>query len=95
MLMTTAHTETNRIYIARLDGDARALESYLSGDCGKHYTVEQVLRQIPKEKNIKIWRPVAPIHATDNMPVYWHEGTYCAHTGGWHSDAVMYVDYDD
>jgi hypothetical protein len=29
------------------------------------------------------------------MPVYWHEGVYRAHTGGWHCDAVMFVEYDD
>lgn len=38
---------------------------------------------------------VVPIHAKDNMLVYWHEGTYLAHTGGWHCDAVMFVEYDD
>lgn len=34
-------------------------------------------------------------YAQDNLPVYWHEGMYGAHTGGWHSDVVTYVDYDD
>ena len=88
-------TTTNRIYIARFDGECRVLESYLSRDRGETYALEQVLRSIPKEKEIKIWRPTAPIYAQDNLPVYWHEGTYAAHTGGWHSDVVMYVDYDD
>lgn len=90
-----APTTTNRLYIARFDGTHRLLESYLSRDCGATYELEQVLRAIPKEKNIKIWRPTTPIYAQDNLPVYWHEGTYGAHTGGWHSDVVMYVDYDD
>ena len=90
-----APTNTNRIYLARLDGDRRVLESYLSQDGGTTYELEQVLRAIPKKQNIKIWRPTTPIYAQDNLPVYWHEGTYGAHTGGWHSDVVMYVDYDD
>ena len=38
---------------------------------------------------------VVPIHAQDNLPVYWHEGTYVLHTGGWHSDAVLPIEYDD
>ena len=92
---TFASTETNRVYIARFDGEARVLESYLSRDCGATYKLEQVIRRIPKEEDIKIWRPVVPIHAQDNMPVYWHEGTYVLHTGGWHSDAVMAIEYDD
>jgi hypothetical protein len=90
-----APTVTNRIYIARFDGECRVLESYLSRDGGKRYEREEVLRAIPKEEDIKIWRPIVPIHAQDNLPVYWQEGTYYAHTGGWHSDAVMYVEYDD
>ena len=90
-----APTETNRIYLARLNGSHRVLESYISHDWGKTYHLEQELRSIPKEENIKIWRPITPIYAQDNLPVYWHEGTYNAHTGAWHSDAVMYVEYDD
>ncbi|MBQ8509423.1 MAG: BNR-4 repeat-containing protein [Clostridia bacterium] len=90
-----ADTETNRIYIARFDGEARVLESYISLDWGKTYTLEQVIRRIPREENIKIWRPTVPAYAQDNMPVYWHEGSYGAHTGGWHCDAVMYAEYDD
>ncbi|MBQ7336624.1 MAG: hypothetical protein IJW92_09160 [Clostridia bacterium] len=88
-------TETNRIYIARFDGSNRVLESYLSQNGGKSYRLEQVIRKIAKEKNVKIWRPTVPIYAQDNLPVYWHEGTYGAHTGGWHCDAVMTVEYDD
>ena len=90
-----APTVTNRIYIARFDGECRVLESYLSRDGGKRYEREEVLRAIPKEEDIKIWRPIVPIHAQDNLPVYWQEGTYYAHTGGWHSDVLMYVEYDD
>lgn len=87
--------ETNRVYIARFDGEARVLESYLSQDCGKTYKKEQILRRFPKEENKKIWRPIVPIYAQDNLPVYWHEGSYGAHTGGWHCDEVMFVEYDD
>ncbi|MBR2634888.1 MAG: BNR-4 repeat-containing protein [Clostridia bacterium] len=86
---------TNRIFIARFDGECRVLESYLSHDNGKSYALEQVLRRIPEKEGKKIWRPVVPIHAQDNMPVYWHEGEYGSHTGGWHSDAVMLIEYDD
>ena len=89
-----APTETNCIYIARFDGACRVLESYVSRDWGHSYHLEQVIRKIPKEENKKIWRPVVPIYAHDNLPVYWHEGVYGAHTGGWHSDVVMYIDYD-
>jgi len=88
-------TDTNRIYIARFDGQDRVLESYVSYDKGATYGLEQVIKRIPGEKNVKIWRPIVPIHAQDNMPVYWHEGTYTAHTGGWHCDEVMFVEYDD
>ena len=88
-------TTTNRIYIARFDGADRVLESYLSTDRGRTYRLEQELRRIPGEKDVKIWRPTVPVYAQDNMPVYWHEGTYTAHSGGWHCDTVMYVEYDD
>ena len=87
--------DTNRVYIARFDGKDRVLESYVSRNFGKTYDLEQVIRRIPGEEGIKIWRPTVPVHAQDNMPVYWHEGTYAAHTGGWHCDAVMLVEYDD
>ena len=90
-----ALTYTNRIYIARFDGTSRVLESYLSTDCGETYVPEQTIRRIPQETNIKIWRPIVPIYAQDNMPLYWHEGVYGAHTGGWHCDEVMLVEYDD
>ena len=71
------------------------LESYLSTDRGKSYRLEQMIRRIPGEKNIKLWRPIVPLYAQDNMPVYWHEGHYTAHSGGWHCDVKMYVEYDD
>lgn len=87
--------DTNRIYLARADETNWLLESYVSHDCGEHYMLEQTIRKIPKEKNIKIWRPYVPIYAQDNLPVYWHEGSYSAHSGGWHSDVVMYIEYDD
>ena len=90
-----AQTNTNRIYIARFDGENRVLESYLSTDWGETYQLEQVIRKIPKEENVKIWRPTVPVYAQDNLPVYWHEGQYTAHTGGWHCDEVMLVEYDD
>lgn len=89
-----AETTTDRVYIARFDGEHRVLESYISKDGGETYILEQVIRRI-KEEDIKAWRPIVPIHAQDNMPVYWHEGTYHAHTGGWHCDVVMLVEYDD
>lgn len=93
--LTQTLADTNRIYIARLDGDKRVLESYVSHNFGRSYEREQVIRAIKKENNVKIWRPAVPVGAQDNMPVYWHEGQYTAHTGGWHCDTVMLVEYDD
>lgn len=92
---TRVQTETDRLYIARFDGKDRVLEDYRSIDSGKTYRLEQTIRRIPGEEGVKIWRPTVPIHAQDNMPLYWHEGTYRAHTGGWHCDEVMLVEYDD
>ena len=77
------------------DAENRLLESYISYDEGKSYLFEQVVKAIPRNEHIKIWRPIVPIYAQDNLPVYWHEGIYSAHTGGWHCDAVMLVEYDD
>lgn len=88
-------TETNKIYIARFDGESRVIESYKSVDGGKTYILEQVIRKIPALENKKTWRPTVPVHAQDNMPLYWHEGKYEAHTGGWHCDVVAYVEFDD
>lgn len=88
-------TDTNRVYITRFDGKDRVVESYRSTDCGRTYALEQVIRRIPGALDIKCWRPTVPIHAQDNMPLYWHEGRYVGHTGGWHSDIVTYVEYDD
>ena len=90
-----APTCTNRIYIVRFDGKDWVLESYLSKNLGESYELEQVIRRIPGEKNVKLWRPTVPVYAQDNLPVYWYEGVYTAHTGGWHSDIAMYVEYDD
>ena len=87
--------DSNRIYLSRTDGEYWYLESYVSHNCGNSYELEQTIRKIPSSKNIKIWRPTVPIYAQDNLPVYWHEGSYSAHTGGWHCDAVMLVEYDD
>ena len=86
--------ETNRIYLARKGETKWLVESYITHDGGKIYEREEVLREIPLERNLKIWRPTVPIHAQDNLPVYWHEGTYTAHTGGWNCDAVMLVEFD-
>ena len=94
-VQTLTSINTNRIFLARFDGKDRVLESYVTANWGKSYELEQVIRRIPGEKNVKIWRPIVPIHAQDNMPVYWHEGIYTAHTGGWHCDTVMLVEYDD
>ena len=90
-----APTYTDRIFIAHFDGECRVLECYHSADGGKSYALEQTLRALPKEKNIKIWRPIVPMYAQDNMPLYWHEGFYGAHTGGWYCDTVAFVEYDD
>ena len=91
---TLVETTTDRIFIARFDGQHRVLEAYVSKDNGETYTLEQVIKRI-EQKDIKVWRPIVPVHAQDNMPVYWHEGVYRAHTGGWHCDAVTLVEYDD
>ena len=88
-------TNTNRVYLARADENGWAMESYLSRDWGASYEFEQEIRRIPASDGRKIWRPTVPIHAQDNLPVYWHEGTYTAYTGGWHCDAVMLIEYDD
>ena len=90
-----APTYSNRLFIARYDGKDRVLECYVSHDLGETYTLEQTVRRVPGELGIKIWRPIVPIYAQDNLPVYWHEGPYGAHTGGWLSDVVTYVEYDD
>lgn len=95
LYLKNATATTNRIYIARFDGKDRVLESYITYDFGKTYQLEQTIRRIPGDEDIKIWQPIVPIHAQDNLPVYWHEGSYMAHTGGWHCDAVMLVEYDD
>lgn len=87
--------DSNRLYLSRTDGEYWYMESYVSHDCGKSYELEQIIRKIPNGKNIKIWRPTVPVYAQDNLPVYWHEGSYSAHTGGWNCDAVMLVEYDD
>ena len=83
------------MFIARFDGAERLLESYVSTDLGETYALEQVIRRLSTPDQKKIWRPTVPIHAQDNLPVYWHEGVYAAHPGGWHCDVVMLVEYDD
>ena len=87
--------DTDRVFIARFDGADRLLESYVSRDGGTRYELEQVIHRLRTPDQQKIWRPTVPVFAQDNMPVYWHEGVYTAHTGGWHSDAVMLVEFDD
>lgn len=71
------------------------MESYVTEDDGLTYRLESTLRSIPLDAGVKIWRPIVPVFAQDNLPVYWHEGVYSAHTGGWHCDAVLPVEYDD
>ena len=88
-------TETNRIFLARKSEEAWLLESYVSRNSGLSYVLEKVIKKISLCDNKKIWRPVVPVYAQDNMPVYWHEGTYTAYEGGWHCDTVMFVEYDD
>lgn len=89
------YIDTNRIYLARADKDYWFLESYVSHNAGDSYEFEQTIRQIPIDENKKIWRPLVPVYAQDNLPLYWHEGTYSAHTGGWHCDAITLVEFDD
>lgn len=88
-------TYTDKIFLARFDGENRVLECYHTMDGGANYHKESTLRSIPKEKGIKIWRPIVPVYAQDNLPLYWHEGFYGSHTGGWQCDMVAYVEYDD
>ena len=88
-------TDTNKIFIAHTDENFWFLDSFVTHDGGKTYEKYETIRKIPACDNIKIWRPTVPVHAQDNLPVYWHEGTYSAHTGGWHCDVVMDVLYDD
>ncbi|MGI6279068.1 MAG: hypothetical protein ACOYJS_00725 [Acutalibacteraceae bacterium] len=59
--VTIGSINTNRVYIARFDGESRVLESYVSYDKGRAYELEQVIRRIPASENIKIWRPTVPI----------------------------------
>ena len=89
------NSNTDRVFIARYNGSDRVLESYTSFDYGRTYQLEQVIRRLNTPDHQKIWRPIVPIHAQDNLPVYWHEGVYGAHTGAWHCDVVMMVEYDD
>lgn len=86
---------TDRVYIARRGKDTWLMESYVTEDDGLTYRLESTLRSIPLDAGVKIWRPIVPVFAQDNLPVYWHEGVYSAHTGGWHCDAVLPVEYDD
>ena len=77
------------------DGTIIVLHTGHAADGGRTYALEQTIRRSPGEPGIKIWRPIVPIYAQDNMPLYRHEGLYGAHTGGWHCDMVAYVEYDD
>ncbi|MBO7377154.1 MAG: BNR-4 repeat-containing protein [Clostridia bacterium] len=83
---------SDRVFIARFDGNARVLESYVSSDYGRSYRLENTLRSIPEAEQIKIWRPTVPLYASDALPVYWHEGVYGGYAGGWHCDAVFFRD---
>lgn len=89
-----APVQTDGVYAARKRQDGRyVLELYSSQDAGKTYRLEQEISVAPEGQ--KIWRPIVPVYAQDNMPVYWHEGYYEAHTGGWHCDVIMPVEYDN
>ena len=87
--------DTDRVYLARKGQDSWLLESYVSPNSGNTYEYESTLRSIPLSAGTKIWRPIVPLYAQDNLPVYWHEGSYSAHTGGWHCTEVLPVEYDD
>lgn len=87
--------DTDRVYLARKGSDSWLLESYTSRNSGDTYEYESTLRDIPLTAGTKIWRPIVPLYAQDNLPVYWHEGSYSAHTGGWHCNEVLPVEYDD
>ena len=86
---------TDRVYIARKGATDWRVESYVTNDLGASYEFERCLRSIPLSEGLKIWRPIVPVYAQDNLPVYWHEGIYSAHTGGWHCNAILPVEYDD
>ena len=88
-----AKSFTDRVYLARFEEGTCVLESYLTQNGGESYEFEQEICRVTGEN--KIWRPTVPLYAGDNLPVYWHEGVYTAHSGGWHSDVVMPVEYDD
>lgn len=90
-----ADCDTDRVFIARGTKNESVLESYVSHDCSKTYMLEQTIKSVDKSTGKKLWRPIVPVFAQDNMPVYWHEGYYYAHSGGWHCDVNMYVEYDD
>ena len=87
--------DTDRVFAAYRGPSDWILESYVTHDGGRTYPSEQVIRRIPASTGRKLWRPTVPAFAQDNLPVYWHEGTYTAHTGGWHCDVNMLIDYDD
>lgn len=87
--------DTDRVFAAYRGPSDWILESYVTHDGGRAYPSEQVIRRIPASTGRKLWRPTVPAFAQDNLPVYWHEGTYTAHTGGWHCDVHMLIDYDD
>ena len=86
--------------LREIQGEYGAVPKWAVAQAAAYYRIKEsfllaVIRRIPGEKDVKIWRPIVPLYAQDNMPVYWHEGTYTAHTGGWHCDEVMLVEYDD
>lgn len=91
---TPAHTDGDAIYIIRKKDDGIwAMERYVSQNCGKTYDLEHTVYTAAHGR--KLWRPVVPVYAQDNMPVYCHEGAYVAYKGGWHCDMIMPTETDD
>lgn len=88
---TPAFTDSDAVYLIRRCNDGTwVLERYTSCDRGKTYRFEYTV--YTARRGMKLWRPVVPVWAQDNMPVYCHEGEYVAYKGGWHCDVIMPVE---
>lgn len=90
---TPAHTDGDALYLIRKRQDEKwVMERYVSQDCGKTYEFEHTVHTAADGH--KLWRPVVPVYAQDEMPVYCHEGIYVAYKGGWHCDMIMPTETD-